>query len=184
MNRPACKNHHGILIDKWPCPRCEPEAHLEARQRDLRERALQSQTKEKPVSTITQLHPQVEVDTSTGEIHDRRFAQPTLDPEMFPAAERKAVPYLKLALAGPLKLSRGQFDAACPGAIETGRRVTLTVTLEGYLPEPHASWVKRSVGAGKDKQSWWEKEGQLKVKVLDLVSLDAFELGGMYDDED
>ena len=45
----------------------------------------------------------------------------------------------------------------------------MTATISGYLPEPHGKWVKRKekdeLG---DTEEWWETEGQVKVKVLEL----------------
>lgn len=121
--------------------------------------------------------PQVEseLDRETGEM----FRQPTLDPEIFPATQRRQVPMVKLGFSGSVEMTQEEWEAYCDQGLEPGRVVKLTMT--GYLPGPHAKWVKRS-GEDEfgDKQTWWEQEGQVKVKALELGS---FELRGIYDGE-
>jgi len=118
---------------------------------------------------------QPQADIETGEV----FKQPTLDPEMFPATERRDVPMVKIGFAGTVEMTRAEFEHYCDKGLEPGRVVKLSMT--GYLPNPHPKWVKRTE---KDedgaKNTWWELEGQVKVKALELGS---FELRGIYEDE-
>lgn len=129
--------------------------------------------------TDTQAVSESQVDMETGEV----FTQPTLDPTLFPAMNRRSVPMVKIAFSGTVEMTRSEFDAYCDQGLEPGRIVDMRIS--GYLPNPHAKWVKRSetVGDGKRKEThtWWEPEGQVKVKALELGS---FELGGVYTDEE
>lgn len=114
-------------------------------------------------------------DPATGEIK-----QPTLDDTMFPAVERREVPMVKIGFTGTVEMEQAEFEAYCDQGLEPGRVVKLTLT--GYLPNPHGKWVKRTVQdeATGEKNTWWELEGQVKVKALELGS---FELRGIYDGE-
>jgi len=75
-----------------------------------------------------------EVDVETG--------QPTLDPEMFPAIERRQVPVVKITFAGTVEMTQSEWEAYCDQGLEPGRVVRVALT--GYLPNPHAKWVRRS----------------------------------------
>ena len=111
----------------------------------------------------------------TGEI----FRQQTLDPTIFPAAERRDVPMVNLSLTGKIPLTQSEWESYCDQGLEAGRMVKMTLT--GYLPDPHAKWVKRTrTREDGEKETWWEQEGAVKVKVLELGS---FELRGVYDGE-
>lgn len=124
-----------------------------------------------------------EADPETGEVRPN-FGQPTLDPTIFPATERRQVPMVKLSLGGTIEMTQAEWEVYCAEGLEPGRQVKLTIT--GFLPDPHAKWVKRTetetdpVTKRKDTNTWWEQEGQVKVKALELGS---FELRGFYDGE-
>lgn len=119
------------------------------------------------------------VDTETGEVF-----QPTLSDELFPATRRRQVPMVKLSVSGSVEMTLADFQRYCSEGLQPGREVTMTVT--GYLPDPHPKWVKRKetvpgLGGKRETVVTWELEGQIKVKVTDL---DAFELGEeLYSDE-
>lgn len=108
--------------------------------------------------------------------------QPTLDPDIFPAVDRRDVPMVKIGVTGTVEMTRGEWEAYCDQGLEPGRVVKLTLT--GYLPNPHAKYVKRSgtennpVTGRSERYTWWEQEAQVKVKLLELGS---FELRGVYD---
>ena len=122
-----------------------------------------------------------QADPETGEV--RPTFQPTLDATMFPAIERRAVPMVKISLGGTVEMTQADWQAYCDQGLEPGRVVKLTLT--GYLPNPHAKWVKRTeterdpVTNRKETNTWWEQEGQIKVKALEIGS---FELKGVYED--
>ncbi len=124
-----------------------------------------------------------EIDRETGEYKPsplvERLSQMTLDPTIFPATERQQVPMVKIGFSGSVEMTQAEWQAYCDQGLEPGRVVK--VTLMGFLPDPHAKWVKRS-GEDEfgDRQTWWEQEGQVKVKALELGS---FELRGIYDGE-
>lgn len=130
-------------------------------------------TKEDEVPVLAESN--TEVDIESGEV----FRQETLDPEMFPASERRQVPMVKIGFSGSVEMTQSEWQAYCDQGLEPGREVK--VTLVGWLPDPHAKWVKRSE---KDelgsKNTWWEQEGQVKVKALELG---GFELRGYHDGE-
>ena len=53
------------------------------------------------------------------------------------------------------------------------------LTLTGYLPDPHSRWVKRTEKREDgEKETWWEQEGQIRVRVTELG---RFEVTGVYD---
>jgi hypothetical protein len=108
-------------------------------------------------------------DPATGEIK-----QPTLDDSMFPAVERRSVPMVKLSVTGTVEMPQCEFQAYCDRGLHPGSVVTLT--LSGYLPDPHVRWTKRSEG----KRTWWELEAAVRVKAIELG---AFELTGEVFDE-
>lgn len=115
-----------------------------------------------------------EVDVETGEIR-----QPTLDPEMFPAIERRQVAMVKITFAGTVEMTQSEWEAYCDQGLEPGRVVRVALT--GYLPNPHAKWVRRSQKMEDgDRETWWEKEGVVKIKALELGS---FDLRGFHDGE-
>jgi hypothetical protein len=123
----------------------------------------------------------------TGEISEpdaKVFTQPTLSDELFPATRRRQVPMVKLAVSGSVEMTLADFQRYCSEGLWPGREVTMTVT--GYLPDPHPKWVKRKetvpgLGGKRETVVTWELEGQIKVKVTDLCT---FELGEeLYSDE-
>jgi hypothetical protein len=76
-------------------------------------------------------------------------------------------------------MTLGEWEAYCREGLEPGRVVM--VTLMGYLPNPHARWVKRSEKREDgEKETWWEQEGAIKIKAFELG---GFELRGIYDAE-
>lgn len=116
------------------------------------------------------------VDTETGEVF-----QPTLSDELFPATRRRQVPMVKLAVSGSVEMTLADFQRYCSEGLQPGRKVTMTVS--GYLPDPHSKWVKRKesvegLDGKRETFTSWELEGQVKVKALEL---EEFELGeGFY----
>ena len=119
------------------------------------------------------------IDKETGEfVGDHPLLrQPTLDPVLFPPIERRQVPMVKIGFTGTVEMTQAEWESYCNEGLEPGREVKLTMT--GYLPNPHAKWVKRSESQEDgSKESWWEQEGQVKIKALELGS---FELRGFYD---
>lgn len=122
------------------------------------------------------------IDRETGEfLGDHSLpGQSTLDPDIFPATERCLVPMVKVGFSGTVEMEQGEWEAYCQQGLKAGRVVKLSLT--GYLPDPHSKWTKRTekneiTGA---PASWWELEGQIKIKVLELGS---FELRGIYNGE-
>ena len=91
---------------------------------------------------------------------------------------------VKLSVSGTVEMSTREFQRYCSEGLRPGREVTMTVT--GYLPDPHPKWVKRKetvpgLGGKRETVVTWELEGQIKVKVTDLCT---FELGEeLYSDE-
>lgn len=104
------------------------------------------------------------------------ICQPTLDPTIFPAIVRRQVPMVKITFTGSVDMEREDFEAYCAEGLEPGRVVKLSLT--GYLPDPHAKWVKRTedvvdpVTRKKQKETWWEQEGAVKIKALELGSFE------------
>jgi hypothetical protein len=189
MTRPAyafrpCKFHPGRNVRHHPCdhrykddtlcgwsPNSEVEREVKKPEPHLS--LVKSQEEEAPMDTAVMDKPQADIET--GEI----FKQPTLDPEMFPAIERRSVPMVKIGFGGSVEMTQREWEAYCDQGLECGRVVKLTLT--GYLPDPHAKWVKRTEkDEDGDKSTWWEQEGQIKIKALELGS---FELRGIYDGE-
>ena len=115
------------------------------------------------------------VDVETGEV----FRQPTLDPTIFPAIERRQVPMVKVGFSGSVEMTQREWEAYCAEGLEPGRVVKVTLT--GFLPDPHAKWVKRTEKQEDgDKETWWEPEGQTRVRV---TKLGCFEVTGQEWDE-
>lgn len=115
------------------------------------------------------------LDRNTGEVF-----QHTLDDTMFPAVQRDDVPMVKIGFAGTVEMTGEDFEAYCDEGLVPGRIVKVTMT--GYLPDPHAKWVKRTDTdeITGHKRTWWEPEGAIKIKALELG---RFELGAIYDGE-
>ena len=104
--------------------------------------------------------------------------QPTLDDEIFPSTTRAQVPMVKISVTGSVEMTQETWAAYCAAGLEPGRIVTATLT--GYLPDPHARWVKRSAqDPAGEKVIWWEREGAIKIKALDIGEI---RLGGIYED--
>ena len=103
--------------------------------------------------------------------------QPTLDPTIFPAIERRQVPMVKVGFSGSVEMTQSEWEGYCDQGLEPGRMVKLTLT--GYLPDPHSRWVKRTEKREDgEKETWWEQEGQIRVRVTELG---RFEVTGVYD---
>ena len=119
-------------------------------------------------------------DPETGEIQEaRRPVQMSLDPDLFATVKRETVPMVKVSFSGSVEMPRRHFEALCDEQLAPGRQVTLTVT--GYVPAPHAKWVKRTEGRGEDKEVTWEREGQVPIKV---TTMGPIEVGLEYHDEE
>ena len=124
-----------------------------------------------------------EIDRETGEYKPSPLVeglrQMTLDPTLFPATERRRVPMVKIGFSGSVEMTQSEWEAYCKEGLEPGRVVKVALT--GYLPNPHAKWVRRSQKMEDgDRETWWEQEGAVKVKALELGS---FELRGFHDGE-
>ena len=174
MKYSTCPQHPGRIIDTHPC---------QAKSRDgticgyslprppRQDRLLHLVKEEDEVTVLTE--PNVQVDIEPGGV----FRQETLDAAIFPASDRREIPMVKIGFSGSVEMTQSEWQAYCDQGLEPGREVK--VILSGFLPDPHAKWVKRSE---KDelggKSTWWEREGQIKVKVLELG---GFELKGFYD---
>ncbi len=169
MRYRTCHNHPGRIIENRSCPHC---GHPAAPPTDRppytpswtppRRRHKEETVVEGTVTTMPESKP--EVDVETGEVTTR---QPTLDPTIFPATERRRVPMDKIGFSGSVEMTQSEWQAYCDQGLEPGRVVKVTLT--GYLPNPHAKWVKRT-GKGElgDKDTWWEQEGQIRVRVTEL----------------
>ena len=185
MNLITCPNHPGRIIESHACPLCDhPAVPPEGREPYRALSLVRSYEQEARMDTATIDHPQI--DTQTGEV----FTQPTLSDDLFPAVHRDAVPMVKIGFSGTVEMTQEEFEAYCDEGLEPGRIVKITMT--GYLPNPHAKWVKRREKVssrfnetsqdfeGGGWRTWWEQEGAVKVKALELG---RFELGGIYDEE-
>lgn len=53
-----------------------------------------------------------------------------------------------------------------PGAVVEIRAV-------GYVVQPGAAWVKRTEGSGEDREVHFEREGRVKIRLVDLGELSA-----------
>lgn len=115
-------------------------------------------------------------DPATGELHGP--AQMTLDPSLFPAPQRRDVPMVRMTFSGSIDLTRADYGAYCTEQLSPGRMVSMRVS--GYVPAPHAAWVKRTEGSGEERRVWHEQEGRVKVLITDIG---AIEVGGEYGDE-
>jgi hypothetical protein len=105
--------------------------------------------------------------------------QPTLSDTVFPPVKRKDIPMVKLAFAGSVEMSVGRFLELLDGDLEVGAVVECAVT--GHFKKLGTGWKKRSVGAGDDKMTWWEKEGLPGIAVDDVAALHV--TGGIWSDE-
>ena len=205
----TCPNHPGHIIESHPCPICghpaippvgrEPrrslalvrnpkpevevqdsiststlESDMTAAERASRvEITAGGETVKTTVGALEDLNKHL--DRNTGEVF-----QHTLDDTMFPAVQRDDVPMVKIGFAGTVEMTQEEFEAYCDQGLVPGRIVKVTMT--GYLPDPHAKWVKRTDTdeITGHKRTWWEPEGAIKIKALELG---RFELGAIYDGE-
>ena len=120
----------------------------------------------------------IDVDKATGEVRQR-----TLDDTIFQAIPRSTVPTVKVSFSGSVELSRSAFEEYFTEPLKPGREVSLRVA--GFIPAPHAKWVKRKVKTqsrysaggfeGGETEVFWEHEGAVGIKVTDLGEV---ELGG------
>lgn len=96
--------------------------------------------------------------------------QATLDPVIFAAVKREQIPTVKVTVSGTIELTRKALDALLNvEQVDAGDEVT--VSLSGFVLQPGAAWVKRSEGTGDDKDTWWEKEGRIKIKAEGLGAI-------------
>ena len=107
-------------------------------------------------------------------------AQRTLNDMIFQAIPRSTVPTVKVSFSGSVELSRSDFEEYFAEPLEAGKEVSLRVA--GFIPAPHAKWVKRTE---KDeytgeKDTYWEREGAVGIKVTDIGEV---ELGGEWHGE-
>ncbi len=184
--------HHGHKVTLssagkcWWCGGYGSQAVVEGGEDETREGA-ETEEGDDVENNVTTLDLSMSVDAETGELPEMdttAFTQPTLSDELFPATWSRQVPMVKLSVSGTVEMSTREFQSYCSKGLQPGREVTMTVT--GYLPDPHPKWVKRKEtvpgpGGKRETVATWELEGQIKVKVTDL---DAFELGEeLYSDE-
>lgn len=205
MRLNTCPNHPGLVIEAHPCPVCGHPARPPQDRPPFRARPLRTKVEEnnegahqptkRLLATISGQELEAElgspeaealIEAAAREARDEceRGAiacpeQPTLDDVMFPAVDRSQVPMVKVAFTGTVEMTQAEWAAYCREGVEPGRVVKVTLT--GYLPDPHARWVKRTAKDPLgDRETWWEQEGVIKVKVLELG---GFELRGIYDGE-
>lgn len=178
MNLNTCPNHPGRVIESHECPLCHHPAVPPKDRAPYRALWLVKDEREgRDMAPTATTEPQVNMET--GEIR-----QQTLDPEIFPAVERREVPMVKISFAGTVEMTQAEWEAYCSKGLEPGRVVKCGLT--GYLPNPHSKWVKRTesepdeLTGRTNKSTWWEQEAQVKIKALKLGS---FELRGFYDGE-
>ena len=160
--RPRCP-HCGTLLKLktgrcWVCQKNPEEWAAESQESEV--------TVEGTVITMPESKPQV--DTETGEV----YKQATLDPTIFPATERRQVPMVKIGFSGSVEMTRSEWESYCDQGLEPGRVVKLSLT--GYMPDPHAKWVKRTetetdpVTKRKETSTWYEREGRIGVRVVEI----------------
>lgn len=96
--------------------------------------------------------------------------QPTLSDTLFPPVRRADTPMVKLTLSGTIELTQEQYQAHLDGA-RLGPGAVVEVRAVGYVVQPGAAWVKRTEGSGEDREVHFEREGRVKIKLVDIGGL-------------
>ena len=111
------------------------------------------------------------VDHETGEIGQLQLGN---DPAFVRPTRRRDVPTVKVTFAGTVELEQEEFEALTDGKeLAPGRVVYIRAS--AYMPGPHAAWVKRTEKDEDtgERESWWEHQGRLALKVTEIGGLDV-----------
>jgi len=115
------------------------------------------------------------VDPETGEVQEPA-GQMVLgnDPAFVRPTRRRDVPTVKVTFAGTVELEQEEFEALTDGKeLAPGRVVYIRAS--AYMPGPHTAWVKRTEKDEDtgERESWWEHQGRLALKVTEIGGLDV-----------
>lgn len=97
--------------------------------------------------------------------------QPTLSDALFPPVRRADVPTVKVTISGTIELTRPEYESYLDGST-LGPGAVVDIRAAGYVVQPGAAWVKRTEGSGEDRESYFEREGRVKIKLTDLGGLE------------
>ena len=137
----------------------------------------------KPALTVVESEHQVEVETSMESVEatisvqkdDGTFTEPVPFDSF-----RKAVNGLTERVdpeTGELQEPAGQMVLGDdPAFVRVPMRKSVPITrVTAYMPGPHAAWVKRSEKdeGTRERREWWEHEGRIGLKVVDLGSMEV-----------
>lgn len=159
--------HDGHLLDKtgkcWYCGGIYPVSRPALTVVDTA-----AQVEVETVETMT-------VDTETGEVQEPA-GQMVLgdDPAFVRPTRRRDVPTVKVTFAGTVELEQKEFEALTDGKeLAPGRVVYIRAS--AYMPGPHTAWVKRTEKDEDtgERESWWEHQGRLALKVTEIGGLDV-----------
>ena len=178
---PACGRAH--LSEAGKCWMCGYETEAQVESEIVEDGTLVIESNGKSVTTtLGKLEEVAEalesgavaVDPETGEV------QRTLNDSVFAAIPRRSVPTHKISFSGTVELTAEEFAEYFSKPLKPGVQVSLRVA--GYIPAPHAKWVKRSQTDEYtgEKEVFWEREGAVGIKVTDMGEP---ELGGEWHDE-
>ena len=113
----------------------------------------------------------VDVDPETGEVGQMVLGD---DPAFVRPTRRRDVPTVKVAFSGTVELEQDEFEALTDGKeLAPGRVVYIRAS--AYMPGPHTAWVKRTEKDEDtgERESWWEHQGRLALKVTEIGGLDV-----------
>jgi len=99
--------------------------------------------------------------------------QPTLDPVLFPSVRRADVATVKVSVSGTVELTQEQYQAYLDGQKQLGPGAVVDIRAVGYVVQPGAAWVKRTEGSGEDRETYFEREGRVKIRLTELGELTA-----------
>jgi len=98
------------------------------------------------------------------------WKQPTLDDTLFPPVRRADVPMVKVSVSGTIELTQEEYQAYLDGS-RLGPGAVVDIRAAGYVVQPGAAWVKRTEGSGEDRETHFEREGRIKIRLTDLGEL-------------
>lgn len=134
----------------------------------------------RPALSIVETKPQVEgelametavLDPETGEVGQMTLGD---DPAFVRVPRRQDVPVIKVGFTGTVEITQEDFEALTDGKeLAPGRIVYIRAS--AYMPGPHAAWVKRTEKDEEtgERATWWEHEGRLGLKVVEVGGLDV-----------
>jgi hypothetical protein len=86
---------------------------------------------------------------------------------------RRKVPMVKVSFGGTIEMEREDFEALTDGKQLAPGRITY-IRCVGFMPAPHAAWVKRKEKEEDgDQRVWWEQEGRVAFKITEIGALDV-----------